>query len=491
MHERERDRVGSEQPPTNRDELPREGSRQTQRSETSPLARSPYTATASGSTRKRRRIERSADTTTRSGHERTPSPDRTPRARSRSQRIYFDDIQDSENGQTAAIPGSGRGKDKSKGQTSQYTRLEKGKARRVRDDTDEESRDSPGPRDPTKCSWCFTTLSGKTRHQCQACDFNLCSECVINASVVYEEHEGHECQVIPPDGSTAGNTAAASRTSTAPEPTRHLECSVCGMELRGLRWECEQCPSVHLCEDDRRLHIARHSLRAVGSTPAPRPETGDRRPSKTGAETATRREQREPKAWSPPSRPAWRPRSIRHGTTPRIALHGASSKAQGHSGTSASGDRDESEGGVEDLDSEGDIVGRHEGDDGAESVGYVDSAEREDANTDASQRRGTRRRKSARQQQPTHITLTVPIEGYTVFAIWARAILAQAPDMPPPHSRESSESASRVRKHRRWLPEDQERLRELKAEGKTDEQVAQAMGRTAGAVGQQWRKQQL
>lgn len=484
--ERELERVEPEQSTARRDGLARAGERERRRSETSPLARSPYTTMASGSTRKRRRIEPSADATTPRRHERTPSPGRTPRVRAHSRSRQVNGTRDSENGETPVRPDGARGKGKeaSKGQTSQHTRKGKEKARRIIDDTDENARDPPIRQEPTTCDWCDATLVGKTRHRCRACRFSLCSECVINATVVYEEHEGHACEVIPPDGSSAGGTAAASPTPTVPGPSRHIACSVCGVELRGVRWECEQCPDAHLCEDDRRLHFAGHSLRAVGPTPAPRPETGSRRPGKAVAVTTPRHEQRGSGA-SRPARPA---------ATPGYLLHGTSSNGRGHGGTNIWGDPESSEGGGEDIngddvDGEEDARGEHEGDGRADSAEVGGRAEREDTDAGASRRRGVQRRTGGRQQQPTHITITVPIEGYTVFAIWARAILDQAPDIPQLRG-ESSESSSRMRKNRRWLPEDHERLRQLKAEGKTDEQVARIMGRTAGAVGQQWRKQQ-
>lgn len=46
-------------------------------------------------------------------------------------------------------------------------------------------------------------------------------------------------------------------------------------------------------------------------------------------------------------------------------------------------------------------------------------------------------------------------------------------------------------RHRQWLPEDRRQLARMKGRGMTDEQVAEALERSASAVSQQWRKQRM
>ncbi|KAI0859183.1 hypothetical protein F4860DRAFT_516049 [Xylaria cubensis] len=43
--------------------------------------------------------------------------------------------------------------------------------------------------------------------------------------------------------------------------------------------------------------------------------------------------------------------------------------------------------------------------------------------------------------------------------------------------------------HQRWRPEDRQRLKDMKEKGWPNDRIAMALGRSAGAVAQQWRKQ--
>lgn len=59
------------------------------------------------------------------------------------------------------------------------------------------------------------------------------------------------------------------------------------------------------------------------------------------------------------------------------------------------------------------------------------------------------------------------------------------------HDEEDNHAENRRQKTTRhaWTPEDRQRLREMKRKGWTDERIGRALGRSPGAISQQWRKQ--
>lgn len=64
------------------------------------------------------------------------------------------------------------------------------------------------PCDISTCDWCESSLSEQTRYHCGDCAFELCATYVINAPLLYPNHDRrHICEEIPPSqGSNPGRT---------------------------------------------------------------------------------------------------------------------------------------------------------------------------------------------------------------------------------------------------------------------------------------------
>lgn len=457
-------------------------------------------------TPKRDRSELSADATLPNEHTRTPFLERIPGGITVVESVSTNKIHYLEEATGLTPKDSRQEKEASKSRTARIS---------TEDGTHDDFEESSPDQSLTKCSFCLTSLTGKTRHQCQPCQFIACSDCEREAEYVFQEHESHLCEEIPPSSSTTAGTAATTSKPPDSEPILCLKCSFCKAELRGVRMDCDQCPNVHLCEDDRFFHNSRHSLRRIDPASGPLHDTVIPMADKTGREASPCDEQRELRTQRPPdsdmSPTITILRDIDHdlqdegnmvtsGDMDNSESSGEYNNKQSDgkennegddeadAETVGDGERAEREDYPEDIVAQDGATAEHEGENGSSSVGYGATAGFDnrihgfDAST--AWRQSRRGPGGQKQQQPTHITLTVPITAL------ARVIRDQAPEILLPHGK-LSKAASPGRKHRRWLPEDKRRLRELKSQGKTNMQVAEALGRTTLAVGQQWSKQRL
>lgn len=345
---------------------------------------------------------------------------------------------------------------------------------------------SQGDKEDPTCDFCRTHLPGRTRFRCQDCPFNLCSICKANLRILYPDHtsshswteercpemtQGAIVQDLKPSGTadTISSPSSASGRNGGQEQEEelrggHFTCAMCGQQLETVRYECQECPGTNLCEEDRDFHIAKHTLKPIQCWP-----------TRSNCSSQGRSTFYTDKAKSPDgSRPKDR----------RVATVGASKwsdteeetgdeadEIQGHSrdgaGAESGGDDifDSVDGRDVEFDDELGVVDAGDSD-------YVSSATR-------------RRRRRTSRMRPGHFTLSLPVAGYHVYEAWARAILDHGPPGAPP----SPGKRRQAGKKRAWLPEDQEQLRELKEQGLTDEDAAKVLGRSAGAVTQQWRKQ--
>lgn len=284
------------------------------------------------------------------------------------------------------------------------------------------------------CAWCGRDLSYQKRHTCRDCPFDLCSTCIVNQPAIYPDHRGdHDCRESPAgarlasDGSDAGGEEQATPVVGA-VPAGQPICVICEAQIRGARYECQQCPDIHLCEEDRVFHVSGHALRRV------LPE--DTTPVERQASTGDLRDD-----------------------------------------THDSDDSDNSRNMDDSVDT---------GDDkemGAGIHGSGDSDNGSNDDSESSDLRQPRRSPSAQASPAAHFGISP--ESYSRLYSLAKAIVEQGP--PPGHEgTDAAKSSSR----RQWLPEDKRQLRKLKRKGHTDEEVAARLGRSVGAVKQQWRKLQ-
>lgn len=294
---------------------------------------------------------------------------------------------------------------------------------------------SEGTEDIT-CDFCASELRDKEYHTCRDCPFRLCLVCIVNAEVFYPDHsDAHVCKTIEP-GQPAGSGPGPSRSGDV-QPLRHGQpcCEVCDEVLHGLRYDCEQC-HVSLCGDDRDLHMPDHVLRP-----------------RYGGDTAEER-------------------------------HEPEMDSIFDQGQDAASDQDSAPG--ETRAGEDDQEGESEGDSAVDYPSERDSMiNPSDRDTwDVTSNNSSIRPRGAR-PRPQRFTLSLPIDSSVSLTEWARAILQQAPQRTRvPRGRGG---------HRLWVwtPRDKQRLRRMKERGLSDQEAADALGRTAGAVAQQWRKQRL
>lgn len=69
--------------------------------------------------------------------------------------------------------------------------------------------------------------------------------------------------------------------------------------------------------------------------------------------------------------------------------------------------------------------------------------------------------------------------------------LIETPEQRRPGRRRHRDTDDHPSTHQRWTPDEKQQLRALKRQRKSDEHIATVLGRTPGAVAQQWRKQCL
>lgn len=391
----------------------------------------------------------------------------------------------------------------------------------------EEARD----RDPG-CSFCASNLAYQLCYSCLDCPFLLCALCIVNVYETQPRHDStHRCRktrAIPglseafwksePEHSRkrASQAPQAPRTSTAGPFT----CSFCDQRFPGGGYECEQCTSVYLCETDRDYHIPSHTLRSRNAI------------SRQGTEDdgINKEDQQRPN---------------RH--TPSRDGHGhGHGNGQGHGDEDR--DRDEDEGGeleealriyldgeeeeacriikwrergsnthevrrrgrkrrdTRDHSAAASDLGQEVGDDDGATTGEKDKNNPEDSGSEFEDsipgrlqerrpRRSTRSTSSA-----SSFTLTVPMDLAPALRVIleqfntasARKVLEQIPAVPAVVSQEKVPREAGARKHathRPWLPDDRRRLRRMMETGASYAEAAELLGRTEGAVIQQWRKQ--
>lgn len=366
------------------------------------------------------------------------------------------------------LPDSDRPRDKSPSRRTQATEPQpRGQV--------SHSKEHPGPRgnevqaDSVVCEWCGKELCNMTKLYCRDCPFRFCLDCAANAGVLYPGHKStHRCGEIPPRGGPASR--AVTKAPGPDESDGHPACALCGKELRDIRYKCRQCTDFYLCGDHCKLHFAGHVVEPQGC------------PDRTAASSGNRDAQTNGQP------------SVGGGYRGR----GRMASAWSETSASEDGTDDDKDDDVDDdVDNQTDSDGV-DGTGDAENHNGRDEAEEEERDDDSwngesSTSPGRRRRlpQPPSPGAPKEVTITMPMEGYLVFKSWAEAILAQSPAMESslgqPAKKRRPGSGNRSR--RPWLPEDRRELRRLKEQGHDFEEVARIIGRSPGAVAQQWRKQ--
>ncbi|KAI1276831.1 hypothetical protein F5Y07DRAFT_365183 [Xylaria sp. FL0933] len=274
-------------------------------------------------------------------------------------------------------------------------------------------------------------------------------------------HPDHSFALISmPTNSRPIETSPTSNTSPTREPTPSIPCSICENAIQGPQYQCQECGDIIICQGCCDLHPD-HILEILSGSPS----DGDARPP-----------------------------------------------AESGPGMRASNDRDS------DRHTESDNSDPDNNDDPNDDD-YQDNNERDNdqshdtriQNTSVGMGRGAphlqlwsslvARRPSAEAIPPIpQVSLTD--EQFTTWIktaerLWAQSTAAHIRGLQPngrqrnERNERNDEIAGRQRRstpHRRWHPEDLERLRALKEDGTPADEIAVILDRSVNAIRQQWRK---
>lgn len=312
------------------------------------------------------------------------------------------------------------------------------------------------------CDFCGSDLAGSTRHECRDCPFRLCPLCIDNMGLTHPGHSSVHRHKAYSGSDTEQGTRSPEAADDTEAWTGRVICEVCEQELVHVRYKCEQCPDTNLCEEHRDWHIDGHVLKPVDR---PEPSSVPRR----------RDHDRE------------RPARVRRRTDALAPVQpNTRHQAQVQRDTSAQDDDEESAAELYDE--------PHEDMSGGDCV-WEDSNDNDDGDDDDGHdnigsghtggRRGGASRSGRGRPGLSHFTLTLPIEGQAFFRSWADAILSQLPGPQP----ERRARANKGQTRKVWQPGEKQQLSELMAQGRSNEEIAAILGRSVGAVVQQWRKQ--
>ncbi|KAF3768442.1 hypothetical protein M406DRAFT_71450 [Cryphonectria parasitica EP155] len=113
------------------------------------------------------------------------------------------------------------------------------------------------------CSLCDASLQHIVWHQCSQCPgLRYCQDCAINIPAL---HPGHSFHISRPDlQNDPGQEGERDQTSLGGSVSRSRapQCDVCEELLYDLRYECQVCLDTNLCSSCRKFHPD-HALKAI------------------------------------------------------------------------------------------------------------------------------------------------------------------------------------------------------------------------------------
>lgn len=309
-----------------------------------------------------------------------------------------------------------------------------------------------------RCDFCQSDLTTAVRHECHLCRFRLCCNCVWNAEVLYEHGPDHVCAEVQP-GSEAG------KEPTADNETRTRLCDVCGADLRDVRYDCQECSGVSLCEDDYRdgLHIPGHTLKRFPQ------------PADDSAHLAS-------------ARPSGEAQDMTYEQVAEDGAHESSDDTE----EIGSGESDSPDGDVPSCVAQGSQR------DDVDADGNESCMELGDTHSRPPPRRPRLRPAPPRVLDKDRINLSLTPEEFSAFSVIARLVRehSESHGRSSEAHRSTPKTAGRTKRSRpegaksgtTWLDEDLEELQNLKDAGVTDVEIARILDRSVGAIVQQWRK---
>lgn len=335
-----------------------------------------------------------------------------------------------------------------------------------------------GTKGPPKCLLCGN-IDPLTMHQCQLCPATyLCARCVINKRLCHYDHPFEQVQEVDHEcgedekGELIENGAAvdseaeetlAAVSSASPRaskaPTQRPACYFCSQELTTLWYECKDCPQTYLCPSHSVLHCRSHNLSEINPMV---PGKAQDRASPLQSDEAC--EEADGNSICDDNRT--------NATEPN------------ESDEDEDEDEDEDDEELEDDTSED---GELEGEDDEEAAITGEDRAFEDFLPATSKAAVEAIRREAKKQAEEASKAIYDAAQKQIQLIVKEAGRFSAARL----SADKHKAVPRKRRSaRHWLPQDRRRLARLKEKGWADEDIGTKLGRTAGAVAQQWRKQQ-
>ncbi|KAG6354876.1 hypothetical protein INS49_003957 [Diaporthe citri] len=298
-----------------------------------------------------------------------------------------------------------------------------------------------------KCGFCAKEISAQ--HQCRSCDFSLCSHCLVNASIV---HPGH----------TFDDFAVMVQASSA-------LCDACNSELGDERYECRFHPAQHALI--RRPELAYENGRIIqeilegseiddsdandchegGLVSYDAAAVLQDRPVPTDADLVPRRQQQRQE------------QGIRPQVKITLAIEGqvkAEEIAKGLMQTAQQLLRHKQ--------GQGTIEGTWTNAVSGRALDWRDGPSRDGIG--AGERSGDG-------DHASNVESSNPLNDF------------ELPDASSSDESELSIEPTPVSSRRRWLPDDRKQLRKMKKQGWSNTRIAGALGRSPGAISQQWNKE--
>ncbi|KAJ8126034.1 hypothetical protein O1611_g7606 [Lasiodiplodia mahajangana] len=385
--------------------------------------------------------------------------------------------------------------------------------------TNKITRTGTQPEVDIRCSHCKRGAQAATNYQRQNClDVLVCPRCATNAATIYHEPTfrpiSRENESIP----TVSNKRRRSSLDIAPESKRarldsgrkpqfsqRLCCFVCSGQLLSLWYHCKDCnfKEVNLCPNCQHMHPSRHTLRAIN----------DNAEDSVLANTEDR------------DSIITQDNQVEENENEVGSVTAANNSVNSSINDEPAEDNEDSEG----VDDENDDKLDDQGNGDYENEPSRGKPKRDSVHHRSTQKRQRRRHHFSRSnsnndQIPSHVTITFPTETYANLVKFL-VVAGDQSSMPlttllqgsnrPYVNREINQSqhikdllkcnvneflGDRTEKQeigrrqwRQWLPEEQQRLRDLKSQDPplTDQQIASALNRSESAISQQWRKQNL